>query len=226
MSLLTTLQQQHASISAVAPLTQAITLKLAGWQAAIGQTAAWRQALAHAQSQGWSNGTTMTLDRQSLINTVTSGAPLEASFLLNMLWGYGTGRGRGRSAVSKMLQTPGLTTILTQARADLGAGDDRGAFLAYSSFQGMGMSFATKQLYFESRAARSTGYLPIFDDRVAQELFRLALDPADQWLCHALSHGRGGSWASYDAYTRNLRALAGGLSPAVTVEQLEYWLFL
>ena len=226
MPLLQTLQLSQRSIAATRPLAQTITVGLAGWKTKIGHSPIWTQTLNHAQAAGWIKGSSMTLDRQRLIDAVRQGVSVEVCFLLDMLWGYGTGKGRGRAAVLKMLQDPGLIPNLTAGRTEVAAGNDQAAFAAYISIAGMGMSFVTKLLYFESRAIHPASYLPIFDDRVAQKLFRLALDPADTWLCAALLHGRGGDWASYDTYVRSVRHLAQQLSPPVDLEQLEYWLFL
>jgi hypothetical protein len=66
--------------------------------------------------------------------------------------------------------------------------------------------------------------VPIFDNRVAEKLLSLAIDPVDNWLSSSLSVGRGNDWESYESYFLNLKRLARHLQ--VNLDQLEYWLFL
>jgi hypothetical protein len=144
--------------------------------------------------------------------------------MLDMLWGYGSGKGRGRDAVFRMIKDPNLAQRLQSGRANVAAGKCQSAYNDYQAINGLGMSFITKVLYFESRAAYPTDYLPIFDNRVADKLFRLAIDPVDDWLRDSLTCARGNDWASYETYFMNLKQLAIHLG--VDLEQLEYWLFL
>lgn len=225
MPLLPELQKHAVAIDGTTPLSQTVRLELAGWKSKVGNTEIWQDTIAYAMSLGWIQQSKMALSRTMLINVAAQNISPEISFLLDLLWGYGTGKGRAHSAVCKMLQDPQIGWHLAKGRSAVAAGDYRQAFEAYNSIQGMGMSFVSKVMYFESRAARSHDYVPIFDDRVARKLFQLAIDPSDVWLCEALLHGRGGNWAAYDAYIQNLKILARNLNPAVGLEQLEYWLF-
>lgn len=226
MALFRSLQSNRAAIAAVQPLGQTVPVVTGGWSSKIGHLPVWQAVQNYAQNQDLIQGTTLSLARQHLIDAAASGVAEDVCFLLDMLWGYGSGRGRGRAAVLKMLQDPGLSQHLVNGRSHVAAGRFQDAFDDYQAIDGLGMSFVSKVLYFESRAADPTSYLPIFDNRVAQKLLRLSLAPSDRWLCSAITCGRGQKWSEYDSYTRKLRQLSRSLRPSVDLEQLEYWLFL
>lgn len=211
----------RGQIAATKPLDDSFPVDLVKWDEGFSNVAAWQ-----AVRGLFPVGPMAQISRALVLDQLRGGLPHEVGFMLIMLWGYGSENSTAFNKVRKMTEHRDFGQNLTGAIRLLGAGDPKSnkkAFRQLLEIPELGVSYATKVLYFETRVRRSQGYLPIFDNRVARALVGAALASEDRWLLDSLALGRGGNWKAYEAYLTKLEVMAGQLE--VDVEQLEFWLF-
>jgi hypothetical protein len=207
------------------PMTQLMPNRLSGWQSAIGDLPAWNETVEVIRGANLVVGDEFSITRQQMLDWVAAGLPLRIRLLLSLLWGYGAGKGRGRDAVSKIMRSPQLDSIVSAAGMSLEEGNVEGTFKSLAKIKKLGISFISKFLYFETRAAdpAATRCCLIFDNRVSKNLVRLAVEAEDRWVCDAIDFVRGSSWRAYNIYWQNIRTLAVALD--IAPDRLELWLY-
>lgn len=95
-----------------------------------------------------------------------------SAFLLTMIWGFGD-TGYGAFRTNNFISTAENLQLIKRG-IDLAKEDNLEiAFQSLMKIRGLGISYATKVLYFATRAAHKQDYAIIFDNRVAQSLVRL-----------------------------------------------------
>src|SRR4051794_1109471 len=110
------------------PMAHSMPNRLSGWHSVVGDLPAWNDAVEVIREADLVDGDEFAITRQQMLNWVTVGVPLRIRLLLSLLWGYGAGKGRGRYAVSEIMRSPQLDSVVSAAGMSLEEGNVAGAF--------------------------------------------------------------------------------------------------
>jgi hypothetical protein len=174
------------------------------------------------------NNNYKTISRQDIIEYLASeNSSLTTGFLLTMVWGHGfaeNGRAdnRGPWKVSKMFDDILFAEqILTNVRQHLINKNIRGAHLAFEKMKRCKVNFFSKFLYFLGRALGMTHYPLIFDRRVAQTIFNLAI--SDLFSKQILDVSPRQDAEAYFIYVQEIHRL--GEHYQVDADKIEFFLY-
>lgn len=94
------------------------------------------------------------------------------TFLLTMIWGFGD-TGYGAFRTNRIINSDKNLHLIKQGIDQVKEDKLELAFHSLMKINGLGISYATKVLYFASKAVNKQEYALIFDNRVAKSLLRL-----------------------------------------------------
>lgn len=141
------------------------------------------------------------------------------AFLLTMIWGFGD-TGYGAFRTNNLISTAENLQLIKRG-IDLAKEDNLEiAFQSLMKIKGLGISYATKVLYFATRAAHKQEYALIFDNRVAQSLVRLY---ANNEIAAILNVSPSSKFEDYQHYIRLIHRLAK--QHGVEADAIELFLF-